>query len=94
MAVRKRRCIKRGRKKVLQDYGPAKTVTYCKKFGPATSSGSKKRKRRGRKRTGWCVHRGKQVVSCHRTKRVANKRAASVRRGCKSKVTVRRKKAA
>lgn len=91
MAARKRKCVRWG--KAIQRHGPAKKV--CRKYGPPSAkAATKKRRKGGRKRTGWCVHKGKEVVSCHRTKRVASKRAVAVRKTCKSKVSVRRKKAA
>lgn len=93
---RKRKCVRYGYRKEIQDYGPSKRRRYCKKFGAASSAKktTKTKRRRGRKRTGWCVWRGKERVSCHRTKRVASKRATAVRRACKRKIKVRIKRAA
>jgi hypothetical protein len=77
-----RKCKRFGYRKELQAFGPVKRVRYCKGF----------RKRR-RRAVGWCVTRGKQTVGCHKLKRVAMKRARSLRKRCKARVRVRRKSA-
>lgn len=76
-----KKCKRFGYRTELQALGPSKRVRFCKGYS------SPRRKTRG-----WCVVRGKSTVSCHKLKRVAQKRARSLRKRCKSRVRVRRRR--
>jgi hypothetical protein len=84
----KRRCIRRGYKTILQDYGPAKKVRVCRKFGTgkaaAAAVGGRKRRRHH-----WCVFKGVRKHTCHLHKANARAAALHLQKKCKHKVTVR-----
>lgn len=93
---RKRKCLRYRTRKVIQDYGPAKTVRSCASYG---SAARKKRRKAGkRKRSKWCVFRGKgksaQMQTCHKNKRAAKHAAAVLRRSCRAKVRIKKVKRA
>jgi hypothetical protein len=84
----KRRCIRRGYKTIIQDYGPAKKVRVCRKFGTgaaARAAGGRRKKRRHH----WCVFKGVRKQTCHLHKSSARAAARRIQKKCKHKVTIR-----
>jgi hypothetical protein len=82
----KRRCIRKGWKTIIQDYGPAKRVRVCKKFGKGSSAAAHKPRRK--RKHHWCVFKGVRKTTCHLHKRNARAAARRLQRKCKHKVTV------
>jgi len=84
MAAR-RKCRRWGYRKVIQDYGPAKRIRFCKSRKGSSKGGTKAK--------GWCVYKGKRkgrAVSCHKMKRAATRIAKIMRKTCKTRIRVKR----
>lgn len=84
-----RRCKRKKTVTILQKYGPAKKIRVCASYGGKGSG-----RRGGKRKRPWCIYKGKAKVAhaCFRTKRVAKKRAARLKRTCKSRIRVKRGK--
>lgn len=79
----KRKCTRYKRVKELQSFGPAKTRRVCASYGGGKS---------GRKKSHWCVFKGKAKIatSCHLTKAAASKARTRLRKTCKRRVRVKK----